>query len=782
MKRKLLFLVALFIGVGFADAAVRDTNSVPRASQQQSANRSGSRQQDAAQKSVTSRSTKNTSVRSTITSRAARTGTATARSAKNISTARSATPNTARNAKQSTARAATAQIARSAKISTARSSVEQIDTTTSFGSGYNTCRDAYFTCMDQFCAGADDSYRRCICSSRLTEIQSRERALGQASTRLQDFKEFNISVIDKTSAEVGAMISATIGEQTAENTKDTSDSAAQLSNISDVLSGTKSKSLSTQGSLDIAGDINQIWSTTDLTDGANIATLTGEALYNAVHAQCSELVAESCPNAATKTMVVSAYGMYIENDCSLLISGLDKKLTAANSEIRNTENEMGAARYENYNAHNSTPINDCIAQVRKDITSNVACGTDYVHCLDVTGRYLNIETGEPIYSPEFFELDNQLSLSGDILKNQTNTMFIARLNDMKSFAERGLDTCRDISAEVWDEFMRQAITEIHQGQQERIRKVKNECLDVVNQCYDTQNNQLKDFSNIEESMLLGQRLELSEQMCKEKLDTCSNLYGGGTQGMQELITTMTDIVSQQIAQQCQDVLRDYAKKLCAVPSNDSLHSYPYNCRIYTPGDRRFSANHTCNLSTSNSFYYEPTPVIEISHYNCPTLKCYTSCVSTYYLDGDNCETTNCCKCKPCPAGYTCAGGDAAPVETESRLDCGDYVGSLYHKMVRYARQVCMRPSATVTQETPYTVLQDVSMVMDEIRQDMATSLSKECERLGGQWNSTPPIPDETGKIDTTNQHDKFYFETSANTKWGVCEKTEEETTTETETQ
>ena len=41
----------------------------------------------------------------------------------------------------------------------------------------------------------------------------------------------------------------------------------------------------------------------------------------------------------------------------------------------------------------------------------------------------------------------------------------------------------------------------------------------------------------------------SLEMCREKMDTCSNLYGGGTDGLKELLTAMGDIIEQKIAQQ-----------------------------------------------------------------------------------------------------------------------------------------------------------------------------------------------------------------------------------------
>ena len=632
----------------------------------------------------------------------------------------------------------------------------------------------------------------------------RERALTQASDQLKDFHSLNMSVIDKSATEVTHMITATAGESTQSASKDTSASATMLADIGEILSNSKKKSLSTQGTLDIGGNISNIWSTTDLADGVNISNLTGEALYNAVHAQCSEMVADKCESQSTRTMVTTAYGMYIENDCSLVLNSLDGKLNTANSTIRGTEHEMQLARLENYNNHNSTTINDCIARVREDITSNAACGTDYVHCLDLTGLYLTYETGEPIYSPKFYQLESMTSLAGDVLKNETNRMLVARLNNMRTFAERGLDTCRDISNDVWDEFLRQAIVEIYQGQQSRIRQVKNECLDVVNQCYDTQTQSLRDFSNISEQLLLGTRLELSEQMCRDKLDACSNLYGGGPHGMSELLIAMADITSQTIGQQCKVTLQEYARNLCAVPGNDTLHSYPYGCRVYAPGEQRWALIDKCNKYTLNKIPDQNTPgetqpesgetgtgsgsgetgsgetTSNPTSIYCPSQIQYTECIENFYLSDDSGEysTKPGNHCRKCPSNHRCDGGAAKPVNlttgdqtttpeeasSEMTLLCGpDYVGSLYHKMVRYAIGACVRPSAA-NDPVPTTVLQDVNTIMDEIRQDMAKSLATECERLGGEWVDTEWRDDTSGDTIHTN----FYSETSANTKWGYC--------------
>ena len=252
-------------------------------------------------------------------------------------------------------------------------------------------------------------------------------------------------------------------------------------------------------------------------------------------------------------------------------------------------------------------------------------------------------------------------------------MIVNTLNTKKVFAEKSLDKCRDLSGDIWDEFMRQAIIEIHQKQQEKIRTVRTECLGVVNDCYDTQTNQLKDFSNIGDKTLLGLNMETVEDLCREKLDTCSNLYGGGPNGLTALVNAMHDIVSQRIVAECQNLLQDFGNNLCAVQSTDTLHTYPYTCRVYSPGDQRYATIAKCNDTSS--------------------------------IDTQTCGA--------------------------------DYANSLYQRFVNYAMQVCIRPSEyeTLANNVPTAVLQDINIVMDKMRIAMGTELSRECERLGGIWVS-----------------------------------------------
>ncbi|MBR5153240.1 MAG: hypothetical protein IKW57_00380 [Alphaproteobacteria bacterium] len=473
------------------------------------------------------------------------------------------------------------------------------------GGGYATCREAYATCMDQFCANANDTYRRCYCSERFTEFRDIEYALDEAKTLLMRFEDNNLNAVDKTAAEVNAMYSATVGEAAIK--KDTSGAQALLNEIGDLLAGKKkatttSNSYNSLGvmSLDFSTDIGDVWgdgttsSIFDTTTGVDMTSLEGQALYQAANKQCLQMVGDQCESKAVVNMTTSAYGILITQDCNAYEKNINSKREAVKQTVRQAEKILRDARLEEYRAHNSADINECVAKVRTALTSDVACGVNYKRCLDYTGVYVNQTTGDAIYSPRLFKLEELIKLNGegaDVLEQ--NSEFNAFLNTKRMYANTALDTCRDQADIVWEEFKRTALIEIAQAQDEKIEEVKMSCVSTMSECYDTQTSALRDFDTTTAQAAGAISAYAAKEMCREKVVACAALYGNNTEcnfdanghisaedskkcGIVQLLEFVDSVDTVRVAEGCTTAVENYIEELCTPTAGEI--GFPWKCR------------------------------------------------------------------------------------------------------------------------------------------------------------------------------------------------------------
>ena len=541
-------------------------------------------------------------------------------------TSRAASSNVVRTNNSGVARAASS-VAGASRAASARATAVFNDVS-KIGGGYATCREAYATCMDQICATANDSYRRCLCSSKYTEFRNMEDAFDQAITLLAKFEDNNLNAIDKTAEEVAAMYSATEGEAAIKN--DTSAASAMLTEIGNLLSGKSSSTKDSSASLgllsvDFTSDLDDIWSNQgsslfETDSGVDLASLEGQELYNQANKQCLQIVADSCENDAVLAMAKSAYSVLITQDCNIYEKNINSQKEKIEQTVRTAEKYLREARLEEYRAHNSADVNECIANVKNAITADSACGAGYKKCLDYTGAYINSSTGEVIYSPRLFQLENLITLDGtsdDVLGQ--NSSFNSFLNDKRIFAESALDSCRDISEIVWEEFKRQALIEIAQAQDEKIEEVKMSCVSTMAECYDTQTNGLKNFDNTTAQYAGAISAIAARDMCQEKVIACASLYGNtsgckfdgnghlttgnssvGTAEANQLcgLTSLLDFVASvddvRISEGCISAVESYLTDTCTPTTG--TRGYPWNCVGKIPGDINVTASAASSAS------------------------------------------------------------------------------------------------------------------------------------------------------------------------------------------
>ena len=520
------------------------------------------------------------------------------------------------------------------------------------GGGYAECRTAYATCMDQFCANANDTYRRCICSARYDEFRNTENAIDQALTLLAQFQDNNLNAVGLSAAEVNAMYSATEGENAIK--KDTSAAGQMLAEINDLLSGRSSSSgvenanaAASAGvlSIDFTSDMDDIWgdsgsSIFDTDTGVDLAALTGQELYAEAARQCLEVVGDSCENDAVLTMARSAYGIMVTQDCNLYERNINAQKENLEQTVRTAEKYLREARLEEYQSHNSADVNECITNVRNAILTDIACGPNYEKCMDPTGAYINSTTGEPIYSPRLFQLENLIGLSGeigDVLAD--NQSFDDFLDEKRIYAQTALDSCRDIADTVWTEFKRQALIEIAQAQDEKLEEVKMSCVSTVAECYDTQSGALRDLDTTTAQYSGAISAAAARKMCEDKVIACASLYGntegcefdsnghittgstnGGSNvygginssatgmasercGLTALLAFVDTVDTQRINEGCETAVENYLTELCTPTTGDK--GYPWGCIRLSKDEVKTQleefAQRSCSLSGDSTY-------------------------------------------------------------------------------------------------------------------------------------------------------------------------------------
>ncbi len=473
--------------------------------------------------------------------------------------------------------------------------------TSKLGTGYNTCRESYNTCMDQFCAGANDTYRRCICSNKYKDFADMEAALSSAKTMLQSFADNNLKNVGLTADEVGAMGTATSGELA--TTTDSSAAAAMLEEIGDLLSG-KAKPAQQPTTLDFSNlnfdaAMNDVWAGTDALNSStkDLTSLTGEDLYNEVNTQCTQLSASSCESQATAQMVRSAYNLLISQDCQAYSKGIDAQKEQVAQKVRDANKLLRDARLDEYRSHNSASMNECITKVRNDILNDAACGANFKRCLDFTGMYIDSNTGEPIYSPNLFQLASQIKLENT--NASENKTFLAGLESFKNRATASLDSCRDDATAVWDAFKSQALIEIAQAQDKKLQEVKDSCVMTMKDCYDSTTEALNSFDDTTSQRTTALSAQASAAMCKDKVLACAALYtpAGGVAckfdtnnkitnadkcGLRELMSFVSTVDSVKVAEGCDSSLETYVAETCAPAAGDTINQSPYGCRLISP--------------------------------------------------------------------------------------------------------------------------------------------------------------------------------------------------------
>ncbi len=503
------------------------------------------------------------STRQGATTQKVRTKTATTNKSVRIATPQKQT--VSRTAKTPTTKNTTQRSATQKTSVKSRANVVARNTTeTRTGAEYESCKNAFFACMDQFCQLKNDDYRRCSCSNRISALQTAKDNLTQANEQLNTFNE-NLEIVGKTAAQAIAMNTASDGEQAL--TKDKTASTALLNAILNTIRGSDSRvehsKLSDLNSIDLSFDAANSFGTTDA--GQIIASYNGQELYSAVYPQCRSAVKSNC-NDASLQRAVNAYLMAIEQDCNTVQTAITNKQKETHAAIRESSSMLDLARADNHKKHNSDDIATCLANVESAILSEEVCGKNYHKCLD-NGKYIDVSTGAPITGVvDFYKLGTLLKFTPGrnnetqkLAQNPDNQEFVYSFEKhVKQFAEPALDKCYDNAQVVWQDYLNKAMLDIYYAQQSKVNEIKQGCFDFVSACYMNSNTAItaamQGLLATQTNVLKPGAINLTKELCSNYIESCNNMFDNNI--ISEYVQNRNDVDSlsacRAIAKQCFD--------------------------------------------------------------------------------------------------------------------------------------------------------------------------------------------------------------------------------------
>lgn len=552
MKKILLFIISVMFCIGGVDAAVRGENASVRGK----TNTTNTGQKNNT-RSLASRTANKTTVRTatpvTVLMSRSSSGRANNSSDKKVAT------RTATNA-----RVATTPKAVTVRATTTNTSESSIETKT--GAAYEQCKNAFFTCMDQFCELKNDSFRRCSCSDRVFDFQDIISSYQDVNERLTEFSE-DLDVVGLSKEQVIAMKTASEGEDAM--TEDKSASKLLLQAIMNSIKGEDSTvggKYKDLNSIVISPDMSYAFGMED--SGQIIASYNGTTLYKAVYPKCRTAVQADCNNSSLQR-AVNAYLMAVEQDCNTVESALVGQQKALKSATYEASALLDLARVENRKNRNSDDVATCLSNVEQAIQSEEVCGANYHKCLD-NGQFIDVTTGAPLTGvTDFYKLGELLSFkTGKDVQNQNlssipnNRDFVQFFeNKTKKFAQTSLDKCSENADYVWQQYLDRALVDIYYAQQSKVQSIKQSCIDLVAKCYDNQNVAIeKALSNLtgeSVSALKPSIASLSAELCSDYIDSCNGMFATASGDIiKEYINnkTDTDVIAgcRDVAQQCFD--------------------------------------------------------------------------------------------------------------------------------------------------------------------------------------------------------------------------------------
>lgn len=362
------------------------------------------------------------------------------------------------------------------------------------------CYDAYYGCMDQFCAGEsiilsmpDEPVTldggTCVCSDQHNDLKSK---ISDMNDKLVNANTMQTVDVEKIKA--GAKADIVFGTGRQYDAKGNVITLAQ-----------KDAKAQQQATL-------SLWDTpTEAPDETDLSNMTGTALFNSADNLCQQRMPDGCDNdyQTLKTL----YQTQVKSDCTALSNAVVQKSTQVDTIFAGAQKAVRDAQLAANEDVNEYDRGTCMVNFKKCMQGPDACGSDWINCVSATA---NVQA----------QAVRSTAVRSTIAKPTTDAQFQISdatqtiLNSKRTICESVLDKCMANRDYVWTDFLKEAAPDLKTAELTAESNKRQSCLPDIAACI--KNACEQDIASTGKATMAAcmAQPEMARSFCKTVLDPC----------------------------------------------------------------------------------------------------------------------------------------------------------------------------------------------------------------------------------------------------------------------
>jgi hypothetical protein len=361
------------------------------------------------------------------------------------------------------------------------------------------CYEAYYSCMDQFCIVDNEMGGSCNCSDEIVKYES---ALNEIKNMLSEAERIRTEEVEKIQAGANADIIFQGTRQYDDNNNVIATTATK--NKKDVKS--------TMWSSLYDEDYDEEYDDEEEEMLAEISSKTGNALYSAAHRLCKEQMGKSCSK--DLSLLTQMYSRQIVSDCRGLANSIEQKRSEAKSVFASANADVRAALRESLEESNKYDRGTCMVEYKKCMRSEDACGSDWSNCVfTIASENMQNNTSTSVAGTKVATVN--------VYDITASTMEI--LESKRFICEKVLDSCVAVRNLIWDDFLREAAPTIRLAERNVESQKRQSCLGDISDCIQKACKDDIEGKGVATMDACLARPDMARSFCKIQLDPCERM-------------------------------------------------------------------------------------------------------------------------------------------------------------------------------------------------------------------------------------------------------------------